>query len=229
MDDVIGVLKAQGATIVDPANIPSVVDTVAAENFLNWSPCSGLDQAKGQDANCSIAFKYGMKRDFNAWLRTLGDKAPVKTLTELRQWNIAHQRAGSIKYGQANLDISDEMNLQADRERYEADRRKDVRLSATNGIDAALTANRLDALLFPGVSSANIAARPGYPSVTVPFGFVPVPPGQGPTTFPAGFEPKPSPYNVTFTGTACSEPKLIELAYAFEQATKKRVPPPSFP
>jgi amidase len=229
MDDVIGVLKAQGATIVDPANIPSVVDTVAAENFLNWSPCSGLDQAKGQDANCSIAFKYGMKRDFNAWLRTLDDKAPVKTLTELRQWNIAHQRAGSIKYGQANLDISDEMNLQADRERYEADRRKDVRLSATNGIDAALTANRLDALLFPGVSSANIAARPGYPSVTVPFGFVPVPPGQGPTTFPAGFEPKPSPYNVTFTGTACSEPKLIELAFAFEQATKKRARPPAFP
>ena len=43
-----------------------------------------------------------MKRDFNAWLKTLGDKAPVKTLTELRQWNIAHQRAGAIKYGQAN-------------------------------------------------------------------------------------------------------------------------------
>src|SRR5688572_20338982 len=229
MDDAIAVLKAQGATIVDPADIPSVVDTVAAENFLNWNPCSGLDQAKGQDANCSIAFKYGMKRDFNAWLKTLGDKAPVKTLTELRQWNIAHQRAGSIKYGQANLDISDEMNVQADRERYEADRRKDIRLSAKNGIDAALQASRLDALFFPGVSSANIAARPGYPSVTVPYAFVPVTPGQGPNAFPAGFEPKPAPYNVSFTGTACSEAKLIELAYSFEQATKKRIAPPSFP
>ena len=229
MDDVVAVLKAQGATIVDPANIPSVTDTVAAENFLNWSPCSGLDQAKGMDANCSIAFKYGMKRDFNAWLKTLGDKAPVKTLTELRQWNIAHQRAGSIKYGQANLDVSDEMNLQADRERYEADRRKDIRLSAKNGIDAALEANRLDALLFPGVSSASIAARPGYPSVTVPFALLPVPGGQGPNAFPAGVEPKPAPYNVTFTGTACSEPKLIELAFAFEQATKKRTAPPAFP
>jgi amidase len=229
MDEAIATLKAQGATIVDPADIPSVVDTVAAENFLNWSPCGGLDQAKGQDGNCSIAFKYGMKRDFNAWLKTLGDKAPVKTLTELRQWNIAHQRAGAIKYGQANLDVSDEMNLQADRERYEADRRKDIKLSATNGIDAALKANRLDALLFPGVSSANIGARPGYPSVTVPYAFVPVMPGQGPNAFPAGFEPKPAPYNVTFTGTACSEPKLIELAYAFEQATKKRTRPPLFP
>jgi len=229
MDDAIGVLKAQGAVIVDPADIPSVVDTSAATNFLNWSPCSGLDAAKGRDEGCSVAFKYGMKRDFNAWLRTLGDRAPVKTLTALRQWNIAHQRAGAIKYGQANLDVSDEMDVQADRQRYEADRRKDIRLSATNGIDAALAAHRLDALLFPGVSSANIGARPGYPTVTVPYAFVPVGPGQGPNVFPTGFDPKPAPYNVSFTGTACSEPKLIELAYAFEQATKKRTAPPLFP
>ena len=229
MDEAIAVLKAQGAVVVDPADIPSVSATDPAENILNWNPCSGLDNAKGRDADCSIAFKYGMKRDFNTWLKSLGDKAPVKTLTELREWNIAHQRAGAIKYGQANLDVSDEMNLQADRERYEADRRKDIRLSATNGIDAALKANNLDALFFPGVSSAGIGARPGYPSVTVPWAFVPATGGQGPNAFPAGFEPKPSPFNVTFTGTACSEPKLIGLAYAFEQATKKRVAPPLFP
>jgi amidase len=229
MDDAIAVLKAQGAVIVDPADIPSVADTNAANNFLNWNSCSGLENAKGLDANCSVVLKYGMKRDFNAWLKSLGDKAPVKTLTELRQWNITHQRAGAIKYAQANLDISDEMDVQADRARYEADRRKDILLGGTNGIDAALKAHRLDALLFPGVSSAGIAARPGYPTVTVPFGFVPVPAGTGAAAFPAGFEPKPSPYNVSFTGTACSEPKLIELAYAFEQATKKRIPPPQFP
>jgi amidase len=229
MDDAIAVLKAQGAVIVDPADLPSVIDTNPANNFLNWNSCSGLDDAKGRDADCSVVLKYGMKRDFNAWLESLGDKAPVKTLTELRQWNIAHQRAGSIKYGQANLDVSDEMDVQADRSRYEADRRKDILLGGTNGSDAALKAHRLDALLFPGVSSAGIAARPGYPTVTVPFAFVPVPAGTGATAFPPGFEPKPAPYNVSFTGTACSEPKLIELAYAFEQATKKRVPPPQFP
>ncbi|HTJ22440.1 MAG TPA: amidase family protein [Gemmatimonadaceae bacterium] len=229
MDDVIATLKQQGALIVDPADIPSVTDTSAANNILNWNPCSGLDDAKGQDADCSIVFKYGMKRDFNAWLKSLGDKAPVKTLTELREWNIAHQRAGAIKYGQAQLDISDEMNLQADRERYDADRRKDIALSATNGIDAALKAHQLDALLFPGVSSAGIAAKPGYPTVTVPYGFVSVPQGTGAAAFPAGFEPRPAPFNVSFTGTACSEPKLIQLAYAFEQATKKRTPPPLFP
>jgi amidase len=225
MGDVIAVLKQQGATIVDPADIPSVVDTNAANNFVNWNPCSGIENAKGLDANCSIAFKYGMKRDFNAWLQSLGDKAPVKSLTALREWNIAHQKAGAIKYGQANLDISDEMDVQLDRARYEADRRKDILLSATNGLDAALKANRLDALLFPGVSSANIGARPGYPTVTVPYGFVPVPQGTGAFAFPAGFEPKPAPFNVSFTGTACSEPKLIELAYAFEQATKRRKAP----
>jgi len=229
MDDAIAVLKAQGAVIVDPADIPSVADTNAANNFLNWNSCSGPENAKGLDANCSVVLKYGMKRDFNAWLKSLGDKAPVKTLTELRQWNIAHQRAGSIKYAQANLDISDEMDVQADRARYEADRRKDILLGGTNGIDAALKAHRLDALLFPGVSSAGIASRPGYPTVTVPYGFVPVTGGSAGAAFPAGFDPRPAPFNVSFTGTACSEPKLIELAYAFEQATKKRVPPPLFP
>jgi amidase len=229
MEEAIATLEQQGAVIVDPADIPSVTDTDPAKNILNWNPCSGLDDAKGQDADCSIVFKYGMKRDFNAWLQSLGDKAPVKSLTELRQWNVAHQKAGASKYGQAQLDISDEINLPQDRERYEADRRKDVLLSATNGIDAALKAHRLDALLFPSVSSAGIAARPGYPTVTVPYGFVPVPPGTGPAAFPAGFEAKPAPFNVSFTGTACSEPKLIEIAYAFEQATKKRTAPPQFP
>jgi amidase len=229
MDDVIAVLKAQGATIVDPADIPSVVDTNPANNFTNWNVCSGLENAKGLDAGCSVAFKYGMKRDFNIWLKSLGDRAPVKSLTELRQWNIAHQRAGAIKYGQANLDVSDEMDVVADRGRYDADRRKDILLSATNGLDAAIKNNRLDALLFPGVSSANIAARTGYPTVTVPWALLPVPAGTGANAFPGGFEPRPAPFNVSFTGLACSEPKLIELAFAFEQATKKRMAPPLFP
>lgn len=229
MDEVIAVLKAQGATIVDPADIPSVVDTVAGNNFLNWNTCSGLDNAKGRDADCSIAFKYGMKRDFNAWLASLGNRAPVPSLTALRQWNIAHQRAGAIKYGQANLDVSDEMELQGDRARYEADRRKDTLLSATNGIDAVMKAQRLDALLFPGVSSAGIAARPGYPSITVPYALLPVPEGSGNQAFPAGFAPRPAPFGVTFTASACAEPRLVELAYAFEQATRKRTAPPLFP
>lgn len=222
MTEAIEVLKAQGAVIVDPADIPSVVDKDEARNVLRFNTCSGIDGAKGKDADCSVVFKYGMKRDFNAWLASLGTSAPVKTLTELRIWNISHQKAGAIKYGQSQLDISDEMDVQADRARYEADRAKDLVLAATHGIDEVMNAEHLDALLFPGGTGAAIAAKPGYPTVIVPFGTIPNAPD---TPFPDGFAAKPSPFGVSFTGLACSEPRLIALAFAFEQATKRRVPP----
>jgi amidase len=222
MEEAIAALKAEGAIIVDPADIPSILETDPAKSYLRWGICSGVDNAKGKDANCSVVLKYGMKRDFNAWLEKLGAAAPVKTLTELRIFNMNHTRGNAIKYGQSNLDISDEMDIVADRVRYEADRAKDIALAGTNGIDAAMKANNLDALFFPSASGAAIAARPGYPTVIVPFGMVP----NAPTPpLPNGFDARPSPFGVSFTGLACSEPRLIELAYAFEQATKKRVPP----
>ena len=75
-------------------------------------------------------------------------------------------------------------------------------------------------------------APPATPAAAPP-GAAPAaaPPGDGrgatpPPPFPPGFDPKPQPYGVGFTGSACSEPKLLRLAYAFEQATKKRTPPP---
>jgi len=222
MAEAIDVLRAQGAVIVDPADIPSVVTRDPSRSFVRWGVCSGLDNARGKDADCSTVFKYGMKRDFNAWLESLGDAAPVKTLTELRLWNVAHQRMGAIKYGQAQLDISDEMDVERDRARYEADRAKDLELSATTGIDAVIAEHSLDALLFPGGSGAAIAAKPGYPTVIVPFGRVPNAPAP---PLPVGFDAQPSPFGVAFTAGACSEPTLIGLAYAFEQATKRRVAP----
>ncbi|HLK47767.1 MAG TPA: amidase family protein [Bryobacteraceae bacterium] len=226
MADAIDVLKNQGAVLVDPADIPSIVTTDPSKNILLWNTCSGWNDAKGRDADCSVVLKYGMKRDFNKWLASLGPTAPVKTLTELREWNIAHTKAGAIRYGQSNLDVSDEMDVEADRARYEADRAKDIDLAATHGIDEVMRANNLDALLFPGPNGAALAAKPGYPTVIVPFGMVPNAPPQ---PFPAGFDPKPAPFGVSFTGMACSEPRLIALAYAFEQATRRRVPPPSVP
>ena len=226
MAEAIEILKQQGAVIVDPADIPSFVDKDPKSNFLQWDYCSGADQAKGKDETCSVDFKYGMKRDFNKWLASLGPLAPVKTLAELRQWNLDHAKAGAIKYGQSRLDISDEMNLEVDRARYEADHRKDLLLSRDKGIDGALNVSRLDAILTPGASGAGLAARAGYPIMVVPFGLVP----NAPTPpFPDGFNAKPAPFGVGFTGTACSEPRLIELAYAFEQATKRRVAPGSAP
>jgi amidase len=223
MAEAIAVLKQQGAIIIDPADLPSVLSSDPKRNSLLWNICTGLEGAKGNDADCSVVLKYGMKRDFNQWLASLGTKAPVKTLTELREWNVRHQKAGAIKYGQARLDISDEMDVEADRARYRADRAKDLQLSATNGIDAVMKEHRLDALLFPGANGYAISAKPGYPTIIVPFGFVP----NAPTpAFPEGFKANPEPFGVSFTGMACSEPRLIELAYAFEQATKRRVPPP---
>lgn len=223
MAEAIAVLRAQGAVVVDPADIPSVVDKDPANNFVLWNTCSGVDDAKGKDDDCSVVLKYGMKRDFNKWIATLGPAAPVKSLTELRNWNTAHKDAGALKYGQSNLDISDEMDVERDRGRYEADRAKDLRLTATHGIDEVMQGNRLDALLFPGGVGAGIAARPGYPSIIVPFGLIP----NAPTPpFPAGFDAKPQPFGVTFTAMACSEPRLLTLAYAFEQATRRRVAPP---
>ena len=229
MADAIEVLKKEGAVIVDPADIPSIVDQDPNNNFLKWGSCGGPADVKGKDQNCSYALKYGMKRDFNIFLQSLGPAAPVKTLTELRAFNTAHANRNAIKYGQANLDVSDEIDLEKDKARWAADRQKDIRLGATHGIDEVMKAQKLDALLFPGSSGAGIAAKPGYPTVIVPFGMVVpvVPPNQPP--FPPGFTPKPGPYGVSFTGMACSEPRLLELAYAFEQATKKRIPPPSAP
>ena len=222
MSDAIEILKREGAIIVDPVVIPSVVDPDEGSNYLRFPICAGAPQGKGGDEKCTIVLKYGMKRDFNAWLRTLGPGAPVKTLAELREFNTARPKRGAIKYGQSRLDISDEIDLEADRPRYEADRAKDVELGGARGIDAALKEHQLDALLFPGGAGADISARPGYPTVMVPFGLIAhiqTPP------FPDAFQAKPTPFGVSFAGTACSEPRLLELGYGFEQASRRRVPP----
>ena len=208
MADAMEVLREQGATIVDPADIPSVVDPDPARNLLVNGGSSVLD--------------YGMKRDFNAWLATLDGTAPVATLAELREWNRAHEPAGALKYGQARLDGADALDLEQARPQYEADRERDLRLNAEHGIDEVMAALELDALLFPGSGGAGIAARPGYPTVIVPFAFVE---GDSDPPMPDGFDARPRPFGVSFAGTACSEPRLLELAYGFEQATMRRVPP----
>ncbi len=209
MDEAIEILREHGATVVDPADIPSIVDPDPANNLFG-------------PGGRSTVLHYGMKRDFNAWLSSLGGSAPVKTLTELREWNLAHERAGAIKYGQANLDISDALDLEADRARYEADRARDLRLNGEHGVDEVMAALDLDALLFPGSGGAGLLAKPGYPTVIVPFALIES--QQGPP-MPEGFDVRPAPYGVSFAGTACSEPRLLELAFAFEQATRRRVAP----
>ncbi len=226
MEEAIALLKAQGAEIVDPADVPSIVSTDPTTNFLLFDYCQGAEHTRGLDANCTVNFKYGMKRDFNAWLKSLGDTAPVKSLTELREWNLAHAKAGSMRFGQSRLDISDEMDVERDRARNDADVAKDKLISRAQGIDAVLTAHKLDAILTPAGSGAGLASRAGYPIIAVPFGLVPNTPTPA---FPDSVKAKPAPFGVTFTGASCSEPRLITIAYAFEQASKKRVAPPNLP
>jgi amidase len=87
-------------------------------------------------------------------------------------------------------------------------------------MDAYMAAHKLDAVLFPGTAGAAIAAKAGYPSVQVPGGFI------------AGFDGKETPeypLGVTFAGRAWSEAKLLRLAYAYEQASNARRPPPGLP
>jgi len=233
MNDAIAVLRQQGATVEDPLEIPT------QQGLINFPGCGALPIP----ANCSTVLLFGFKRDLNAYLSSLGPSAPIKTLADVIAFNNAHA-AVALKYGQVlalaaqSLDISPGS---ADTLRYQHDRALDLSLSR-GGLDAVYngpdgvpgTDDDVDAILFPANRGANIAARAGYPSIVVPGGFVPnpavpPPPLAPPTPFPSGFNAKPSPYGVTFSGRAFSEPRLIGLAYAFEQATQHREPPPSAP
>ena len=132
-EEAVAILEAQGAIVVDPANLPTVVDPDPDRNIFSWGICAAESATRGNDSHCSIVFKYGMKRDFNAWLDSLGSSAPMRSLTELREWNRENALLGTLKYEQALLDISDEVDLDADRARYEADRAKDIELTSTHG------------------------------------------------------------------------------------------------
>src|SRR5205807_1678774 len=103
---------------------------------------------------------------------------------------------------------------------YAAARAADLRSSRSLGLDAYMDRHRLEAVLFPGAAGAAIAAKAGYPSIQVPAGFV------------SGFQGKTTPeypLGATFAAPAWSEPVLLRIAYAFEQARKARRLPPGMP
>lgn len=221
MDAAIAALRQAGAEIVDPADLPSMVAAEPAANLTSHHICEAPFSGPPAEDLCSQVLRYGMKRDFNLWLASLGDTAPVKTLAALRAWNAAHRDQGSMRYGQGRLDFADSVDLDRDQARYERNRQEDLRLTREQGLDAAFTTHKLDALLFPGSSGANYATKAGYPIVVVPFGLV-VNYADG----AKGSQDKTRPFGVSLVGGHCDDPKLIGIAFAFEQATRKRVPPP---
>jgi amidase len=205
-ESALDVLRREGAVVIDPANIPHA--------------------GEYDDAELEVLL-YELKSDLNAYLAALGSGAPVHTLGDVIQFNERHREREMPYFGQ-------ELFLQAQEKgpltspAYIKARNKCRGLSRSLGIDAVMKKHRLDALVAPTGnpawptdlvngdhftgSSSTPAAVAGYPSISVPMGFV------------YGL-----PVNLSFFGRPWSEPTLIRIGFAFEQATKHRRPPRFLP
>jgi len=171
---------------------------------------------------------YEFKRDLNHYLATRTSPGfGVKTLQDVIDYNNAHA-AVALKFGQLQATTSQAVDLSpgsADTATYNANRSRDIAQS-TGPINAALAgpdgvagnADDVSSLIYLGSNSAGIGAKAQDPTVAVPAGYQT---GQG---TPPGSR---RPINIGFLGAQYSEPTLIGLAYAYEQATRLRQPPSS--
>jgi amidase len=206
MTDCIDIMKRRGASIVDPADIPT--------------------QGKFDDSELEVLL-YEFKADLNSYLASLGPRAPVKSLKEIIDFNEQYRDREMPYFGQ-DLFIKAQAKGPLTEKAYRDALAKDQRMSRKEGIDFVMDKNKLDAMIAPtggpgwptdwingdhftgGYSTASAVA--GYPHITVPAGYV--------FGLPVG---------ISFFGRAWSEPTLIKFAYAFEQATKVRRAPQFLP
>jgi amidase len=202
MNDLLAEMKKLGAVLVDPADIPT--------------------SGKFDDSEFEVLL-YEFKADLNAYLAGLGPQAPVRSLKDVIEFNEKNRDREMPYFGQ-DIMIRAEAKGPLTSKAYIQALRKNHLLTRSQGIDLAMRKHRLDAMIAPtggppwptdwingdhfsgGYSSASAVA--GYPHITVPAGYV--------FGLPVG---------ISFFGGANSEPKLIKIAYAFEQATKVRRPP----
>ena len=198
----IDVMKRAGAVIVDPADIPHA--------------------GEYDDAEFTVLL-YEFKADLNAYLAGLGDQAPNKTLADLIAFNDRTRDRELPYFGQEIFTMAQEKGPLSDDAYVEA-LAHCRRLSRTEGLDVVFAKEKLDAIVAPTGSppwttdlvngdhflgaSSTPAAVSGYPSVSLPVGYV-----HG------------LPVGMSFIGTAWSEPALIRLAYAYEQAARPRRAP----
>jgi amidase len=215
MREAISVLEAQGTTVVR-ANIPTegwIGGPGTEMAILNRNPES---PSLNQPVRRPIVFVYELKHDLNVYLRDWATGTAMQSLADIIAFNAAHADR-ALRFGQDLFLAAEATRGDLSELEYLSARQMDLRASRTLGLDAYMDRHQLDAVLFPGTAGAPIAAKAGYPSVQVPAGFV------------AGMRDRDTPdypYGATFTGRAWSEPVLLRLAYAFEQATLARRPPP---
>ncbi len=202
MNAVLDMMKKHGAVLIDPADL---------ETFGKF------------DETELTVFYYELKADLNAYLARLGPSAPVRTLKDVIDFNERHAAQEMPWFGQDIFIKSQAKGLLTEKEYLEA-LQKNRNLARTEGIDALMDKHKLDAIVAPTGGpawttdllngdhftggSSNAAAVAGYPNINVPVGFI-----HG------------LPVGISFFGRAWSEPMLIKLAYAFEQATKARQKP----
>jgi len=206
MEQSLDVLKKLGATVVDPADVETIGKT--GDNEL-------------------LVLLYELKVDLNAYLAKLRPGAPVHSLEEVIGFNERFREKEMPYFGQDLFIKAQEKGPLTSKE-YRDALETNLRLARAEGIDATMDKFKLDALVAPTAvpawpsdlvngdmfngGSSGAAAIAGYPSITLPAGFY--------FGLPVG---------VSFFGRAWSEPVLIKLAYAFEQATNVRKPPKFLP
>ena len=162
----------------------------------------------------TIVFDYDFAKDLPAYLVSLDKSYPIKTFQDIIDFNNDYMKTKpeAFPFGQAILIRCNEVDFEAQREQYLADREKDIQYSRVNGIDYLLKKYNLDGLV--GASNAGsptvTGAKAGYPTISIPL------------AYSGGIR---NPVNITFTGTAFSEAQLIEFAYVVEQATNFRIAP----
>lgn len=181
------------------------IEKLKSEGAIIVDPVSIPSASSKWDINVLL---YEFKSDLNAYLNRLHPNVAVHSLKEVIEFNNKHQEA-TLKYDQKLLIESEQTSGTLTEPAYIKSREKDLYLSQAQGIDNVMNEHQLDALLFANNFGAGIPAKAGYPSITVPGGYT-----------SAG-----EPLGVTFSGRAYSEPTLIKMAYAYEQATKHRVAP----